>query len=182
MIRVFLIILSLGILYSCHQSTIEERLIQATIEKSINISSFDTIYNFKQVYSFSELNVNYDFITLVYLEEGCTSCYNEFQKWSKAINLYKSLDNCTVVFIFHGNSYDQFIDGMLEFNSNYDFIENNYFFIFDKDQLFINDNPNISRWIINKSITIDSLNKVKFVGYPFASVDMTKLFKKIINR
>ncbi len=51
----------------------------------------------------------------------------------------------------------------------------------DPDQSYINTNTIIDPRIIEKSIMIDNKNKIKLIGRPFASMQMTELFQNIIR-
>ncbi|NLP14370.1 MAG: hypothetical protein GX383_07885 [Clostridium sp.] len=39
----------------------------------------------------------------------------------------------------------------------------------------------VELWIIDASVLIDSENKIKMVGAPWANADMTELFYKTVN-
>jgi hypothetical protein len=51
----------------------------------------------------------------------------------------------------------------------------------DSETKFVEKNKNSPRWIIDSSILIDSENKIKMVGTPFATPEMTELpFKNLL--
>jgi len=52
----------------------------------------------------------------------------------------------------------------------------------DTEFQFLEANKDIPRWIIDASVLIDSENKIKMVGAPWANAAMTELFYKTVNR
>lgn len=47
--------------------------------------------------------------------------------------------------------------------------------------LFLSNEWGVELWIIDASVLIDSENKIKMVGAPWANADMTELFYKTVN-
>ena len=90
----------------------------------------------------------------------------------------KQQDNHTALFIVEGLNYSNFLD---EINS-IEPISNKFYVIMDPNRLFLMANPNIPKWIIDKSLLIDKEFKVRMVGEPWADKKKTKQFRKICKK
>lgn len=168
--------------FSCTRLSPDEKMIKETIGKIINIAVFDTIQKDKVLMSFDEFRSRYKFIEIVYLEDACKPCYPKFIEWQARMDTLCLNDNFTVLFIIQGRSYERFLNNLQEFSSDSDLVHERFFIAMDSDYRFLENNSEIERWIIDKSLLIDEENKVRLIGPPFASSRMTELFYGICNQ
>ena len=61
------------------------------------------------------------------------------------------------------------------------YVEDKYYTIMDPYSKFLTSNKDIPRWMMDGSLLIDSENKIKMVGTPWANKEMTALFQSIVN-
>lgn len=168
--------------FSCTRLSPEENKIKETIGKIINIAVFDTIQKDKMLMPFTEFRGRYKFIEIVYLEDSCQPCYPKFIEWQTRMDTLDLNDNFTVLFIIQGRSYERFLNNLQEFSSDSVLVNERFCIAMDHDYRFLDNNPDIDRWIIDKSLLIDDGNKVRLIGPPFASPRMTELLYSICNQ
>lgn len=172
LVIVFLIILSFS---SCKQRTKQEQELQDTLNKSLTLDSFGKVRCMDKYISFEEFRQEFDFISVVYLQNTCDPCVPKFIKWNQKIDSISKPDNYSPLFIIRAGDYGEFMTKVLDKQ----FIENKIPTIIDPEYKFDSYNLNIPRWIKNSPILIDSENKIKMVGAPFATPEMTELFHSI---
>jgi hypothetical protein len=114
---------------------------------------------------------------VVYLEDGCQSCYPKFIKWHQKFDSMAVPANHTVLFVIHGKGYSDFMSKVLDL----DYVHDKYYTIIDTGGIFLEANKNIPRWIIDASVLIDSENKIKMVGAPWINEDMKNLFYRTVK-
>jgi hypothetical protein len=127
--------------------------------------------------TFEEFKKKFNYISIVYLENGCKPCYLKFIEWQKRMKTMTSDKRSTVLFIIQGNNYTNFMNKVCEIDS----IEDQYFTIEDTDYKFLRNNPKIPRWIIDRSLLVDTNNKIKLIGHPFATPEMADLYHNICS-
>ena len=88
-------------------------------------------------------------------------------------------EDFTVLFIILGSSYERFMDNLIESEPGYHPASERFHVVMDPDYRFLDNNPGIDRWIIEKSLLIDASNKIKLIGPPFASERMAELLHTI---
>ena len=88
-----------------------------------------------------------------------------------------SPDNYSVLFVIQGDSYETFLNEVL----NISYVEDHFYTIMDPEFEFISQNGSIPRWIIDSSVLIDSENKIKMVGAPWVNEDMKNLFYETVS-
>lgn len=86
-------------------------------------------------------------------------------------------ENHTLLFVIKGNSYYDFMANIYDIQP----IEGKYYVVMDPNGTYLENNQHIPRWVIERSVLIDAENKVKLVGEPFATPDMTRIFYSIVN-
>lgn len=167
---------------SCTKLSSEEKIIKKTLGKTIDIGMFPTVQQGNKVITFNEFREKYQYISLVYLEDGCNPCYPRYIEWQKRMNNLLLNDKFTVLFIIKGYSSKIFFDKILEIDPEYCLVNDQFYIVMDEDYLFLTNNPDFERWIIDKTMLIDEKNKVKLIGPPFASPSMVELFYNICNK
>jgi hypothetical protein len=60
-----------------------------------------------------------------------------------------------------------------------EFIESPYHVIMDNDYKYLDNNKDIPKWIIDSSLLIDAGNKIKLIGAPYTTPQMTDLFYEV---
>jgi hypothetical protein len=169
-------------LYSCTQLTPEEKMIKDTLEKRVEIGMFESIWQGEREIPFGEFRNRYPYISLVYLEDGCLPCYPKFIEWQTRMDTLDLHDNFTVLFIILGISYERFMDNLHESEPEYEQADDQFHVVMDPDYRFLDNNPDIDRWVIDKSMLIDAGDKIKLIGPPFASPRMSELFYSICEQ
>lgn len=161
----------------CSRPSQPEKDLRENINKPLHLEMFEPVRQGNTLLTFSELRQQYEFLSVVYLQNGCLPCYPKFIEWQHKMDSIGCPDNYSVLFVIQGNSYEDFMTEVL----NIDFVDDHYYTIMDPEFEFISQNGSIPRWIIDSSMLIDSENKIKMVGAPWLNEDMKKLFYKIIS-
>ncbi len=173
-------ILFLGI--SCTQLTNEEKMIKETLGKTAEIGVFESVRQGESEIPFREFRDRYSFISLVYLEDGCSPCYPRFIEWQTRIDTLDLNDDFAVLFIILGHSYESFTSNLFHYKPEYELPKGRFHMVMDPDYRFLDNNPDIARWVIDKSLLINAENEIKLIGPPFASERMAELFYTICNK
>jgi hypothetical protein len=125
--------------------------------------------------SYTEFRKLYKYISVVYLEDGCSPCYPKYIEWNKEMDSLNVVEIHTVLFIIQGYSYDAFLKRVNEIKE----VEDHFYSIMDKDLTYLLSNNDIPRWIVDVSVLIDQDNRIKMIGEPWATNEMTELFYSI---
>ena len=173
----FYIILAV-LLSSCTQLTPEEKLIKETLGKTARIGMFESVRQGDREIPFWEFRKRYPFLSLVYLEDGCAPCYPRFIEWQTRMDTLDLHEDFTVLFVILGRSYERFMDNLTMYVPDYELNER-FHMVVDTDYRFLDNNPDIDRWVIDKSLLIGADDKIKLIGPPFASRRMAELFYTI---
>lgn len=177
--RLFKAVVILSIFnYSCNNLSQNEKKILEIINNPICLEIFDSIQvNDKNKISYDEFRKSYKFILIIYLVDSCNPCYSKYHEWNKRSDNLKDYENFNMLFIIQGYSFESFISNVRSIG----LIKGNYNIIIDPYRKFVEFN-NLPVWLMNDAfILIDNNNKVRLIGNPFATPDMTKLFYSIIS-
>ncbi|WP_166364807.1 hypothetical protein [Perlabentimonas gracilis] len=177
-LQLLVILVLTGFTCGCICHTPEEKAIDDTLNETVDLYIFNTVHLQDSILSIDELKNSYDYISLIYLLNECAPCYERYIDWHKKMDNIKQQDNHTALFIVEGLNYSNFLD---EINS-IEPISNKFYVIMDPNRLFFMANPNIPKWIIDKSLLIDKEFKVRMVGEPWADKKKTKQFRKICKK
>jgi hypothetical protein len=173
--RITFIPITIIALSSCNRLNTTEQELKNNLNKKLQLNMFETIRHKNDLITYDEFRKQFEHISVVYLQNRCSSCYSKFIEWQNNVDSVAPPDDYTVLFIIQGQSYEEFMTSILDI----DYIDDQYYCIIDVNYKFMENNKGIPRWIIDSSILIDSDNKIKMVGAPFATPEMTKLFHKI---
>jgi hypothetical protein len=173
--KISIIIIGLFVFLSCSRLTKEQRELRNNINKTVNLNPYDSVRYRDSKISFNEFRSQFDYISVVYLENGCRPCYSKYINWQNKMNSIVLKNKSTVLFIEQGDSYDGFITKVNKIDS----VRNKFYFIEDFNFRFLYNNAEIPRWIINRSLLIDKKNKIKLIGEPFASPEIRALYRDI---
>jgi len=160
---------------SCTRLSTKEKELQNNLNKALKLDMFETVQQGNIIMSFNEFRKKYKYISVVYLEDGCRSCYSKFIEWQDKMDSITNRNDYTVLFVIQGFSYDQFMVRVTDIQQ----IKDHYYTIMDKDYKYLHNNKNIPKWIIDSSVLIDPENKIKMVGAPWLTKEMKKLFYKV---
>lgn len=163
--------------FSCSPPTQTEKDLRENINKPIHLKMFETVRQGNNQLSFSELRQQFQYLSVIYLQNGCKPCYPKFIEWQHKMDSIGCPDNYSVLFVIQGESYEDFMTEVL----NIDYVDDHYYTIMDPKFEFLSQNDSIPKWIINSSVLIDSENKIKMVGAPWINDDMMALFNKTVN-
>jgi len=164
------------ILSSCAEVSQQEKEIKKVLGERLKLSMFDTIQYGPNKMLYSDFRKKFKYISVVYLEDGCKPCYPKFLEWYSHQEKIKSLKEYEVLFVIQGYNYDSFISALEEIEP----WQNDCYIIMDPYFKFV-ENNDIPIWILNASVLLNSDNKIKSVGNPFASEEMEFYFYKIIS-
>lgn len=163
---------------SCSKPNQTEKDLRESLNKPLHLEMFEVVRQGNTLLSFDELRQKYQYLSVVYLEDGCRSCYPKFIEWQNKIDSINTPIDYTVLFIIgNGNRYDEFMSQVLDL----EYMEDKFFTIMDPEFLFLENNKEIPRWIIDSSMLIEPNNKIKMVGPPWINEDMKKLFYETVN-
>lgn len=173
--KISLIIFVAILFLYCTRVTPTEEELRQTLNKKLMINLFKTVHYEDTVISFVNFKQRYKFLSVVFLKDYCSPCYPKFIDWQTEMDSMITPNNYTILFVIQGNSYSNFMTNVL----NIKYVEDKFYTIMDPEGQFLEANKEIPRWIIDSSILIDSENKIKMVGAPFATPEMTDLFHEI---
>jgi hypothetical protein len=169
-------------LFSCNQSVHSpiENIIKETLNKKVNLNVFDSIYYNDSIVNLEELRKRADYISIVYLRDGCAPCYPKYIAWHHKMDSIGSNEKHTVLFIIEGNTHSTY-ENFKNAVSKHGHFDNEYYTAIDNNFIFLDGNPGIPFDLIEKSLLIDDENKVKLIGAPYINTEMKNLFHRIIS-
>lgn len=160
------------VIASCDRSPNNKKEILEVLKISLNVEMIDTVRQGEAALSWADFRSTYHNISVVYLQDGCAPCYPKFVAWHKRMEQIATANDHTVLFVINGRDYTSF-------TRNTDLhgeIKEKYYYYIDPRNEFFRYNSDISRPVLDRSQPIDSNNRIKMVGEPFANADMTKVF------
>ena len=167
-----------GCLLLATSCTIDSRRreIRNSLNREVEISMFNCVSQKRKSVLLEDVWSEYDFLSVVYLKEGCSPCYPKFLDWHTKMGVLDSIGNHTVLFVIDGQCYSDFFTKVLDLG----YVEDRYYTVMDPDSKFLEANKDIPRWILDASVLIDAENKIKMVGAPWLNEEMTELFNSIV--
>jgi hypothetical protein len=174
--HIHLFILCITLICGCKQHTTKELDLANALNKPLHLSMFKNVRHNNVIESYEVIRRKYKFITVVYLEMACPSCYKKFIEWQNKIDSIGDGNYHTVLFIISGDNYSDFMKEVRKL----DLIEDKYYTIIDSDDEFIKNNVDIPRWIMKASMLIDNDNIIRMVGEPWSNDNLKSLFHRII--
>jgi hypothetical protein len=102
------------LVFSCSQPTQTEKDLRATINKEVSLEIFDLVRRGNTFLTLDELKQQYDYLSVVYLQNGCRPCYPKFIEWHESLDSMKVGDSYTVLFVIAGQNYSDFMAKVLE--------------------------------------------------------------------
>jgi hypothetical protein len=169
--------LMLFLFISCTQPTQTEKELREVLNTQLNLTMLDAVLHKDSVLSLLSYRGIYEFMSVVYLQDGCNPCYPKFIEWHQKMDSLEAINNHTVLFVIQGDSNIEFMRKVMSLG----FVDDRYYTIMDPDFKFLDSNKDIPRWIIDASVLIDSENKIKMVGAPWVNEDMKNLFYKTVK-
>lgn len=162
----------------CTRLSEREKEIKTALHSTIRIDNISNlVYTENDSLTFDLIRQQYKYISLVYLQDGCGPCYPNFILWHTEMQKLDCPENHILLFIIKGNSYYNFMANIYDIQP----VEGRYLIVMDKHGTYLENNQHIPLWIIERSVLIDVDNRIRLVGEPFATPDMTILFYSIIN-
>lgn len=176
--RILYKILLASLFVSCSNLSQSEKELKKIIGKTLEINMFDIVQHKDTNYSVKFIRESHEFLSVVYLQDGCTPCYPKFIEWHQKMDSLNITANHAVLFVIQGSNYSEFMRKVFIVDSN---IVSKHYTIMDPFFEFSINNENIPRWIIDASVLIDAENKIQMVGAPWLNEDMKKLFYKTVK-
>jgi hypothetical protein len=87
-------------------------------------------------------------------------------------------EDYAILFIILGEDYKKFMKNVNKIRK----INTPCYIMMDRNYYFLSKNKNISQWTFNSTILVNRHNKIKLIGAPFATPEMTELFHKICDQ
>lgn len=172
--RCIILLLNMIIITSCTNRSVTREL-KRNLNKTVNLEMFDTVRQRNDLMLYSDFRKMYKYISIVYLEEGCNPCYPKFVEWQNKMDTINKRNDYSILFIINGFRYNDFMAKVHEIEP----IEDHYYSIMDKDLKYLLNNNNIPRWMVDNSVLIDKENRIRMVGKPWLTKEMTTLFYSI---
>ena len=171
-IRLIAVILFFYTSAGCDQTSKSSRELLKVLDKTLNVEMIDTVRQGEAAISWTDFRSKYRNISVVYLQDGCAPCYPKFIGWHKSMEQIATANDYTVLFIINARDYNSFSRN-IRLNEE---IDDRYYYFIDPLNEFLRYNSGISRPILDRSLLIDSNNRIKMVIEPFANADITKVF------
>jgi hypothetical protein len=163
---------------SCKDLSPKEKQLREIINDPLKLKNFETVQKANTLLPFEELKQNHEYLSVVYLRNSCNPCYPKFVQWQQKMDSIDTPDTYTVLFVIKGDSYGEFMANVLDL----EYVEDKYYTIMDPEGKFLENNSEIPHWIIDRSLLIGPQNKIKMVGAPFATHEMTELFYETVRK
>jgi hypothetical protein len=176
--RLLFITILVQFIVACSNLSPKEKELQQTINKELNLELSQTVQQANRILPFDEFRENHRYLSVVYLQNSCNPCYPKFIEWQHKMDSIDIPDDYMVLFVIKGNSYGEFMSNVLDI----EYVDDKFYTIMDPQGKFLENNKDIPRWIIDGSVLIDGENKIKMVGAPFATPEMTKLFNETCKK
>ena len=155
-------------------------MMERNINRKLHLDMIDSVEIRTNKISLNDFQAMYKFLSIVYLQDGCGPCYPKYIDWHLKMNDLPTNTDYTVLFIINANKYSVFKEdshkiGLVK-DKYYYFVEDKYYHFMDPTNSFIRKNTHIPKSIIELSLLIDYKNRIKLIGAPYATEDMTKVF------
>lgn len=168
-------------LASCGQMPAELREIHNVLGRKINLEMFEKVHHKNEEIELNEIFRKHQFLSLVYLQDGCAPCYPIYVDWHLKLDSMAVMDHYSVLFIIEGSPYSS-ISSFIEKARQVGDFEDKFYTVIDPEYRFLTGNPDIPEHLVKKSITIDNKGRIKLIGVPFASTEMKELFLTVIGQ
>ncbi len=183
-----LLLISL-ICLSCTPRPQTEKDLAAVLNTKINFGTLSTVQYKDSLLTLQEILNNFEYKSIIYLQDGCQPCYPKFIEWQQKMEEFNAsllLENPesiqtkhTILFVIRTDDYNDFMSKVKRINKE---ANENCYVVIDSDHEFFINNSDIPNWILDNSILINSENKIKMIGAPWINEDMKELFwKTVIN-
>ncbi len=166
------------VLSSCTSPSQSEKELREALNATLILDFIDSVLHKDSTIDFNLFREKHDFLSVVYLQNGCLPCYPKFVEWHKKMAEMGDIANYSILFVLQTDSYNDFMLNVQELGEA---IDEKYYIIIDPDHQFVINNSQIPDWVLNSSMLIDSENKIKMVGAPWVNKDMKNLFFKTVS-
>lgn len=99
---------------SCSNLSPAEQELRKTIDKHLCYDLLETVRQGNTFLTLADLKQQYDYLSVVYLQNGCQPCYPKFIEWHESLDSMKVGDSYTVLFVIAGQNYSDFMAKVLE--------------------------------------------------------------------
>ncbi len=166
------------LLCSCSSSTsTSQQILEETTGKKLNIEMFNTIFNGGDTIPMDTFCLKYKYKSIVFLENGCSPCYNKYITWNKEIGKLGYKSNYSILFIIKGKYLDEFLNEVDLIEP----IEEKFYTVMDPNYYYFDGNPELPDWILETPILLDKDNKIIMIGDPFSGTEKMEIFKEIVS-
>jgi len=143
----YLIIILIVILEACSSQSPAERRIDEILGKKIDLSMFERVRYMGDTIPFKDILNEFDYISIVYLENECSPCYSKYIEWYKEMQDVEVLKPYTIFFVVKSRDYQSFSNNV----EAIEHVDEMYPIALDPNYVFIDANKEIPRWIIDHS-------------------------------
>ncbi len=121
------------LLFSCTQPTQQEKELKKVINSQLILDNFEYVQQQGASFVFSDFRKEFDYLSLIYLKDGCQPCYPTFIEWQQKIDSISTPNNHTLLFIIQGDSYSNFMSRVFQQKV----IQDKFYIIFDNENKFL---------------------------------------------
>ena len=134
---IFSVILAL---ISCNRLSQTEKELRKTIDKHLCYDLIETVRQGNTFLTLADLKQQYDYLSVVYLQNGCRPCYPKFIEWHRRMEQIATADDYTVLFVINARDYTSFTRNI----NLHEAIEEKYYYFIDPRNAFFRANSGIS--------------------------------------
>ncbi|WP_321347847.1 hypothetical protein [uncultured Draconibacterium sp.] len=163
---------------SCKTEPPEKQIIRDTIGKQVNLDMFRYVIHNSDTIPMDSILDTYQYISVVYLLDDCSPCYDKYINWQKEMIAYSEKEQYTILFVVAGRYAHRFIDKVDSIES----VEHNFYISMDPNYYYPDGNDEVPDWLLEKSILIDSDGIVMMAGPPFYNEAMQQKMLSIIGQ
>jgi hypothetical protein len=155
-----------------------QQVVKDALGREVGLKAIPSVFIDKKEYDLEKWRNGQNNLWIVYLSTGCRDCYRKFGEWQLKMDSIGMERSNQVLFIINGNDISGFLSIANETGVKY----SRYALALDKDAAFLNENAVISQLVFANGIMIDKRDRVRMVGAPFTTPQMTELYRKICSQ
>lgn len=129
------------------------------------------------VQTFGELIKQSRFLSLIYVDELCDVCQVKLVEWNRYADLLPRSPGLVYVILFRGNDFETFRKTCL----HGDPLSDKFVVAEDPQKRFVIGNAGIPYELLDHTVLIDSSARMLLFGEPFATPEMTRLYRQVVT-
>lgn len=153
------------------------KLFRNHMGKEISLEGFPIVLSESDTVAYRDFRKKYPYVYINYIDEECGSCVFKIREWYKYYNSLPMYENLAYVFVFRGKDYRKFLKNRIGKYS-----EAPFYFFSSEDFIYITNNSEIDRQIIDGGFLLDSRNHIRVIGSPLESHPLRKMIEKVLTK